>query len=229
MGHSFSLKASEPSEASPAAASRKAFLNEKTLWRVSFKLQKQGCKDVEALIRVRFIEDRGYEPPQGRVFVEDDFNGLVRVTEEGYTGFRWTLSEDRAERKDGLWIWGLFEEPKYPFLYFSLAVYDDVILPSGESESIFGGVGVPGSRLNLRFNHIRDSERGTSKDLLNILYACTLSAFYNHDIEPSVVLSAGEVTYQLDELVKADPLGIGGTVNVGDILSAGKVDIQPVF
>jgi hypothetical protein len=157
------------------------------------------------MVRIRFIEDRGYEPPQGRVFVEDDFNGLVRCDEGGYAGgYRWTLSEDKNDRKDGLWVWGLFEEPKYPFLYMSLPVYEDVVLPSGETDPIFGGEGVPNGRLNLRFSHERDNQRGA-------------------------ILTSGEVTYQLTELIKADPFGIGGTVDVGDVVSAGTVDIQPVF
>lgn len=29
---------------------------------------------------------------------------------------RWTLSEAEDERGAGLWVWGLFEEPLYPFL-----------------------------------------------------------------------------------------------------------------
>jgi hypothetical protein len=33
------------------------------------------------------------------------------------------------------------------------------------------------------------------------------------------------MTYQLTELMKADPLGLGGTVNVGDTIEAGKVEL----
>ena len=79
-----------------------------------------GDREVSAVLRLRLLEDRGYEPPSGRVFIEDDFNGLVRVDERGYSAYKWTLSEDKDDRKDGLWIWGLFEEPKYPYLYFSI-------------------------------------------------------------------------------------------------------------
>ena len=104
-------------QASPS--SKRALLDSSTLWRISLSLTKSGCKSIDAIARVRFIEDRNYEPPQGRIFVEDDFNGLIKVDEKGYAG-SWTLSEDKDDRKDGLWIWGLFQEPKYPFLYFSL-------------------------------------------------------------------------------------------------------------
>jgi hypothetical protein len=99
---------------------KKATLDGDTLWRLSIKLQADGEKTSEATARVRFVDYRNYEPPQGQIFVEDDYNGLVQVNEKGYCKVLWTLSEDKENRKDGLWVWGLFEEPKYPFLYFSL-------------------------------------------------------------------------------------------------------------
>lgn len=83
--------------------SAKNELNQFQLWRLSLKLQKEGCKSVEALARIRFIQDANYEPPQGRIFVEDDFNGFIKVDNNGYSGI-WTLSEDKNDRKDGLWI-----------------------------------------------------------------------------------------------------------------------------
>ena len=30
------------------------------------------------------------------------------------------ILKDKNDRKDGLWIWGLFEEPKYPYLYLNI-------------------------------------------------------------------------------------------------------------
>ena len=51
----------------------------------------------------------------------------------------WQLSEDPDDKRDGLWVWGLFEEPLYPFLLVSL-----------DSEAI----GLPeGGRLALRLGH----------------------------------------------------------------------------
>ena len=88
------------------------------------------------------------------------------------------MSEDKDDRKDGLWIWGLFEEPKYPFLYFYMNIYDSVVLPSGEEEPLFNGDGIPGNRLNFRCNHAIEEGQGT-------------------------VLSNPQMTYQLKELVKA--------------------------
>jgi hypothetical protein len=84
-------------------SSAKANLNGDTLWRLSLTLEKSGQKKVEASARIRFVDDRNYEPPQGRIFVEDDYQGLIRVNDKGYTGI-WTLSEDKNDRKDGLWI-----------------------------------------------------------------------------------------------------------------------------
>eukprot|EP00607_Mallomonas_marina_P000714 CAMPEP_0182429944 /NCGR_PEP_ID=MMETSP1167-20130531/35326_1 /TAXON_ID=2988 /ORGANISM="Mallomonas Sp, Strain CCMP3275" /LENGTH=189 /DNA_ID=CAMNT_0024614373 /DNA_START=103 /DNA_END=672 /DNA_ORIENTATION=+ len=184
-------------------AKQKATLDEFTLWRISLRLQKEGFKDSSASIRVRFVEARGYEPPQGRVFVEDDYNGFINTDDNGYSG-AWSLSEDKNDRKDGLWVWGLFEEPKYPFLYFSLDVFNSTIAASGEEEPLFDGLGIPNNRLNIRFSHSRDQEEG-------------------------VKLESGEISYQEIEYMKADLLGVGGEVNVGDIVDAGKIDIRAVF
>jgi len=152
---------------------------------------------------VRFVEDRGYEPPQGRLFVEDDFNGLIRVDDKGYSTFSWTLSEDKDDRKDGLWVYGLWKEPKYPFLYFSIGIFESVVLPNGEEELIWGK-GVPGSKLSIRFNHEITKEMGTT-------------------------LSNPMMMYKESEFMKADPLGVGGVVDIGDDVCAGNIQIRPVY
>ena len=100
--------------------SQKATLNDKTLWQLSIIFKENNETTTKANLRVRFIHDIRYEPPQGRLFIQDDYNGLVKTDSDGYSG-KWTLSEDKYDHKDGLWIWGLFEEPKYPFLYFSMS------------------------------------------------------------------------------------------------------------
>mmetsp|Transcript_36301 Transcript_36301/g.34308 ORF Transcript_36301/g.34308 Transcript_36301/m.34308 type:complete len:254 (-) Transcript_36301:88-849(-) len=181
----------------------KALLDSSTLWRISLTLSKPGCASIDAIARLRFIEDRNFEPPQGRIFVEDDFNGLIRVDEKGYAG-SWTLSEDKDDRKDGLWIWGLFAEPKYPFLYFSLGIFKSIMLPSGLEKPIWDGEGVPNDRLNIRFAHERDPVKGA-------------------------VLTDAVMEYQITELRKADPFGVGGTINVGDKFTAGTVSLRQVL
>lgn len=182
----------------------KATTDGETLWRLNVRLSRDGDKDTTAALRVRFVPDRGYEPPSGRIFIEDDFQGLVKVDEQGYAG-TWTLSEDKEDRKDGLWIWGLFETPKYPFMYFYLDVFSSTVLPSGEEDPIWANIGgVPGNRLNFRFEHVVDKETGT-------------------------ILSNGLMNFKASELIKADPFGVGGTVDVGDSVTAGAVDIVPAF
>jgi len=81
----------------------KPMLDGNSLWRLRLIFQKQGFREQEALFRIRFMPTRGYEPPQGRIFVQDDYNGVVRADERGLAG-AWTLSEDKDDRKDGLWI-----------------------------------------------------------------------------------------------------------------------------
>lgn len=101
-------------------STNKADLSSADLWRLKIRFKSFNNTQIqEASARVRFVPTKNYEPPQGRVFIEDDFNGLFKSDDNGYSG-RWTLSEDKNDRKDGLWVWGLFEEPKYPFLYFNL-------------------------------------------------------------------------------------------------------------
>lgn len=120
------------------------------------------------------------------------------------------------DRKWGLWVQGLFEEPKYPYIYFALHTEEDarVLLDTEETDPetgkrrkalqpLFGGKGVPGGRLDFRFDHRR--EAGT------------------------VVLSEGKMSFQEMEMRQVDPLGIGGKVNVGDVVEAGTAALTPVL
>ena len=90
--------------------------------------------------------------------------------------------------------------------FLSTDVYDTIILESEEEIKIRGDKGgIPGNRLNFRFDHSRIKEKG------------------------GVVLQNGKMTYKVSEYIKADPFGIGGQVDVGDIFEAGAVDIRPIF
>lgn len=122
----------------------------------------------------------------------------------------------QEDRKWGLWVQGLFEEPKYPYIYFSLHTEDDarVLMEVDERDPetgrrrralqpLFGGVGVPGRRLDFRFDHRREQGR--------------------------VLLSEGQVSFREEEMQKVDPLGIGGAVNVGDVVEAGAAALTPVL
>ena len=64
--------------------------------------------------------------------------------------------------------------------------------------------GIPNNRLYIRFDHKRDENKG-------------------------VILTNGEVTYKETAFVNADPFGIGGKVDVGNVIDAGTVEIRPIF
>lgn len=168
-------------------------------------MTKEAYDPIDGEIRLRFVQEANYEPPQGRIFIEKDSLGLIQTDDKGFAvgqGIAWTLSEDKEDRKFGLWIWGLFEEPLYPYLYFSLGVYNNVMLKGNEgTHSIFGGKGVPNQKLYFRFNHVRQD--GAS------------------------VLSEGKMTYKEIEMMKADPLGLGGMVAIGDEVPAGEAQLRP--
>lgn len=187
-----------------------ATLTGDTLWRLVLNLESPDKKtSVKAIARIRFIEERGYEPPSGVIFVEDDYQGLIRVNEKGYSPLRWTLSEDRDDRKDGLWVLGLFAEPKYPYLYFSLGCFNSIVLASGEEQPYAllpeatgegQNTGVPGDKLNFRFSHENKGQDGR-------------------------VLSGGTVTFKASEMLNL-PLT---QVDIGEEIVAGRVELLPVY
>ncbi|KAJ8613517.1 hypothetical protein CTAYLR_002205 [Chrysophaeum taylorii] len=88
-------------------------------WRLSFNLP---ARNTNVVVTARFADDEGFEPPQGRV--------LFNLGEGEVDVGRWLLSEDPNDRKDGLWIWGLFAEPLYPFLLMTIPS-DAIGLPEG--------------------------------------------------------------------------------------------------
>lgn len=176
-------------------------LNSKTLWKLQVSLfEREDSPRLEATARVRFLADANFEPPSGKIFIDSDFSGLLRVDEKGYT-CNWSLGEDKNDRKDGLWIWGLFEEPKYPYLYFTLPIFDTYVGVDGTEQPL--PFKIDGSRLYCRFNHVSDQTDG-------------------------VQLSASTMTYKTDEFAKADPFGVGGTVNVGEELIAGTISLTAI-
>ena len=93
-------------------------------------------------------------------------------------------------------IWGLFEEPKYPYLYFNMDIYNSTVLPGGTEEPIFDGEGIPNGRLYMRCSHVRDKEKGA-------------------------ILSDFQMTWKETEIVKADLLGIV-QFDAGEFVDAGK-------
>merc|ERR1712194_734220 len=107
-------------------------------------------------------EEEGYEPPQGLLqqsFPEDSASDeddadneqekTSSISQMTVSSGRWTLSEDPEDRKDGLWIWGLFKEPLYPFLLLQFDV-EKIPLPGEENDAI------KPFRLFAQINHKRE-------------------------------------------------------------------------
>uniref|UniRef100_A0A7S4C309 Uncharacterized protein n=1 Tax=Chrysotila carterae TaxID=13221 RepID=A0A7S4C309_CHRCT len=130
-------------------------------WRLQLRLfppTKEGAADSEApraedyevvTATVRFALDEGYEPPQGLIRVESCLpEGALKL---GEMPTRWMLSEDPDDRKDSLWIWGLFKEPLYPFILFQLEC-SEIALPTG--------VAIPAGRLYIQADHRRSPTEG---------------------------------------------------------------------
>jgi len=139
-------------------ASPKATLTSETTWRLRFSLNgvptKKGRKVGELFnVDVQFSEEEGYEPPQG------DVTQIVPVSSKDGIQYlkvktgRWQLSEDPEDRKDGLWIWGLFKEPLYPFMLLQIET-EEYALPGDEGDAI------EPLKLYAQINHKRDKDTG---------------------------------------------------------------------
>mmetsp|Transcript_4543 Transcript_4543/g.8361 ORF Transcript_4543/g.8361 Transcript_4543/m.8361 type:complete len:206 (+) Transcript_4543:80-697(+) len=153
---------------SQLSATTKTTMTEETTW--TFRLLLNGIptekgKKIDQLfvIQAQFIEDEGYEPPQGSL---KQIKGDLQLTKS-----RWILSEDPDNRKDGLWVWGLFSEPLYPFLLLNLETgkFD---LPGEDGDSVLP------LKLFAQINHKRDEEKGVllSQAELNVREIETVKA-----------------------------------------------------
>ena len=202
------VRGSAPRRAAPRAAA--ATLDESTLWQLFFSLrwaEPDGEKTldrggVDAVVLGRFVEEAGYEPPQGVFEVVQDSSGVLA---EGAT-HRWMLSEDPNDRKDGLWVWGLFKEPLYPFLLLELATAD-VPFPSGFS--------LPAGTLGVTLDHARDSSE----------VAVVLPGI-GKGVGASVQLANGRVAYRVLRRYNADLAGLS-KVDVKEDLALGTVRATP--
>ncbi|KAJ1472826.1 hypothetical protein T484DRAFT_1974456 [Baffinella frigidus] len=151
-----SLRAETPSEVGGKALSNKplgkATLQADTSWRISLALSGalgEGGAPVDLSCKAVFVEEEGYEPPQGIIkFEGSNILGGQRPS--------WNLSEDPAAEgfdKAGFWIWGLFEEPKYPFMLLEFEVLKEIPLSSGV---------IPVGRMYGQCKVTRDKEKGVS-------------------------------------------------------------------
>ena len=172
------------------ASTGKATLDENTTWRLRFSLNgvptTSGRKVGELfVVDVQFILEEGYEPPQGdikQIIKESNDNENVRYLK--VTNGRWKLSEDPDDRKDGLWVWGLFKEPLYPFMLLQLET-EEYALP-GEEENAIKPL-----TLYAQINHKRDKETGEVE-----LEAATLNLREIESIKADP-FGAAKVSYQL--------------------------------
>ena len=148
------------------AVDTKATLTEETMWQVRIQLKNISTKQGKVvsptfLFQWKFLEDINYEPPQGTLeVVMSNNNDKKEEGESKEKSFalekgRWTLSEDPNDRKDSLWIWGLFKEPLYPFLLLTL---ETPSLPYSESDD--DDDFIPPLKLYSQITHRRDPERG---------------------------------------------------------------------
>lgn len=127
VGGGVSTRAAVVVAAGAAADAGLPTLDANSTWRLHLDLfsgrdggggSPQSQPDRTVSVTAKFVVDEGYEPPQGVLQIVSDESGVF--AKGGLN--RWTLEEDPNERKAGLWIWGLFEEPLYPYLLLSMDV-----------------------------------------------------------------------------------------------------------
>ena len=187
----------------PTRLSLQKTLTEETTWDLRFLLQSvptENGKKVDEFFsaKVQFVEDDGYEPPQGslkQVFdtTSGDDEGRDSSPSFKIVSSRWKLSEDPNDRKDGLWVWGLFAEPLYPFMLLQIET-DKIPLPGDGSDSI------KPLKLYAQINHKREKDEG-------------------------VILSGGTLNIKEAETFKADPFG-AASVTLYDDVTVGNLQIQ---
>ncbi|KAL9184450.1 hypothetical protein ACHAXT_002536 [Thalassiosira profunda] len=154
------------SMAGTASDVKKTTLTTDTTWRLRLLLNDVSTTKGKKLdgqlfvVEGNFIEEEGYEPPQGYFTPTKQSADDAEEGEKGMalevSNSRWKLSEDPNDPKDGLWVWGLFKEPLYPFMLLQMET-NELILPSGEGEE---GDSIPPLKLYAQINHIRNEEAG---------------------------------------------------------------------
>jgi hypothetical protein len=179
-------------------------LTDETTWRLRFLLNgiptEKGKKvDKLFVIEAQFIEEDGYEPPQGNVKqIMSSKDGQGRELE--ITKGRWKLSEDPNDRKDGLWVWGLFKEPLYPFMLLELETAK-LALPGEDGDVIMP------LALFAQIDHSRDMEKGVvlSQAALKVREIETIKAdpFGVSLVDVYEEVSVGQLTIQAIQALQA--------------------------
>ena len=174
-------------------------LTDETTWTLRIVLRGVGTekgKKVDEIFNVKcnFLEEEGYEPPQGTLQLAINEDSRFEISKS-----RWQLSEDPNDRKDGLWVWGLFKEPLYPFLLLQLET-KAIPLPGGSDD--FERDAIKPLQLYAQLNHKRDSELG-------------------------VILTGSDLKVRQMETVDADMFGVS-KVDLYEEVNIGTLSVQPV-
>ena len=183
------------------------------------------------VINGKFIPEENYEPPQGS-FVQQPTSTTTTPTEATtttvavpsssasassdstmqITSSRWILSEDPNDRKDGLWIWGLFQQPLYPYLLLSLETKPIEIRNSGDTLDY-----IPALQLYVQLDHNCNRDTGS------------VSLLKKRTSSDSTTTSSGsnyELMIRQKEIIAADPLSLS-KVEIYEEVSIGTISIQP--
>jgi hypothetical protein len=182
------------------------------------------------VVDVQFILEEGFEPPQGQINQilastsastsgnvsassdttenannDDDDDESSTNTNDNVRYLqvksgRWKLSEDPNDRKDGLWIWGLFEEPLYPFMLLQLET-EEYNLPNYDSEKEDDAI--KPMTLYAQINHKRDKKTG------------------------EVELDAATLNLREIESINADPFGVA-KVDIFEEVQVGQLSLRPL-
>ncbi|EJK53411.1 hypothetical protein THAOC_27162 [Thalassiosira oceanica] len=157
-------------------ATARTTLTDETTWRLRLLLNdvtsSKGAKLDGKLFVIEgsFIEEEGYEPPQGTFVANERRSSSGEDLSESDTTIlkvkssRWKLSEDPDDPKDGLWIWGLFKEPLYPFMLLQIET-EKLTLPSGIDEEADS---IPPLKLFAQINHARKEDVGVELQAANL-------------------------------------------------------------
>lgn len=139
MGLDWGLQSGKPPE---EVRQRLRKLTPDFLWTMNLQIapldlpDDSTCEPANINVKLRFKEEPRNEPPGGKMLLEScTYAGkdepVIRLGE-----YRWELGENAGEFKDGIWIWGFWDEPLYPYMLFTLDLVkelqcDGYIIPAG--------------------------------------------------------------------------------------------------
>ena len=151
----------------------KTTLSTETTWRLRLLLNDLTTtrgKKLEGQLFVvegHFVEEEGYEPPQGLFKPTNDSDVEEGISLEISNSY-WKLSEDPNDPKDGLWIWGLFKEPLYPFMLLQIETKELKLSSSQQDGNDGAGDSIPPLKLYAQISHIRSDEAGVELKTANL-------------------------------------------------------------